>query len=975
MLSLRVVLLMSTSVFTAFTSLCAQNSNSIVVQPIDFSDAVEKLVGLGFGDTKSASYVKIASGYSQGQSPLANLDQPPKLSGNAWFKSDPASPKTGTIILGYGQQAPFTVSTKNSSEPFVAGKAFSAKTQPADLKEDLAALLKWLVALDKNDDNSFGRSRYNNNNHGAPILAFAVMAHRSGHKEGANAIILKLLTSTDSPEAVIDSLISKIADQALTTALAKLTQDSDWKSYYSTLQEVDQTYQRGWDKHPGLQLLLPKAKLRADGDLKPVPKLVGIDYSDGAIAELKATLANPTLPATSYIENPLWLLNQKPALSSDKSPFNQLTELGMDGFIALVSLLDDDTLIIQEAADERNGYYSRNSYFNSHSDDYEELAYNAYSSIARPKTRGELAINYIQPYFKPQEDDYSSYSSIPDIAGLKSQALVWYKTHKDDSPITLAKYFLKNGSEQMVTIAVAHLISLDSEEANALIEEAILTAPIPSTYASSIKPYIVKRREAGSEFLKKYELLLLKELGAEPDFEQRTSAHYEIRNAGGVPKFISKLKKFTKPVIPKVLLTRLSRKDSKTTEILELLASQLKGKPLGELRPKYLYAAAKSEPQKASTIVQHMLSLETPKPISIEAAYAVELGSFESQDWKKLLEATPVNIYSARGAFHQVTAALMEKLFNPDFDADAFFALTEVLPETIFNTMAATRTTAILEQSKLPPLPTSDTIDEEQLRALVGKIGSTPPEEINSVVGQLSPSEFLAFDKYLDDEDPPESYSKARTLVHKVTFSETKDKIPNQEAIKALLESKKFIGKELTEGYIIELTELLKVNLKIFGGIGLQLSSFGDTVGFELLVSKIELRAYRRLEELESSLEAGTIDYYISLQAYSQLGRSPSVTLSSDPATAELYRTSVKESTGNIKSDSSCSFNLICATKDDLKKRQEELKKSRAPKEALLKKMAENPGGSVYTEHFEDQLDSITLEQLQSYYDRLLSNQ
>ena len=973
MLSLRVVLLMSTFVFSASTNLCAQNSNRIVVQPIDFSDAVEKLVGLGFGDTKSADYVKIASGYIQEQSPLANLDQPPKLSGNAWFKSDQNASKTGTIILNYGQQAPFTVSSKNSSEPFVAGKAFSAKIKPADLKEDLAALLKWLVTLDKNDDNSFGRSRYNNN-HGAPILAFAIMAHRSGHKEGANAIILKLLTSTDSPEAIIDSLISKIADQALTTALAKLTQDSDWKSYYSTLQEIDQTYKRGWDKQPGLQLLLPKAKLRADGDLKPVPKLVGIDYSDGAITELKATLATPTLPATSYIENPLWLLNQKPALSSDESPFNRLTMLGMDGFIALVSMLDDDTLVIQDTSDERNGYYSRNSYFNSHYDDYEKLAYDAYSSIARPKTRGELAFNYIQPYFKPQEDNYSSYSSTPDIAGLKSQALAWYKIHKDDSPVSLARYFLKNGSQQMVTTAVAHLILLDSEQANALIEEVILTAPIPSTYASSIKPYIVKRREAGSEFLKKYELLLLNELGAGLDFEQRTSAHYEIRNAGGVPKFISKLKKYTKPVIPEVLLTQLSRKDSKTTEILELLASQLRGKPLNKLRPLYIAAAAKSKPQKARAIVQHMLSLETPVPISTQAAYAVELELSEAQDWKNLLDLTPERSHTVRFTTHQMVAALMENLFNPNFDGNTFYALIEDLPKSIFNTMAAKRTTAILEQSKIQPLPTGDTIEEEQLHTLVGKIGSTLPEEINSVVGQLSPTEFLAFDKYLDNEAPPESYSKALTLVHKVTFPETKDVIPNQDAIKDLLESKQFIGKKITAGYIIELTELIKVNLKIFGGIGLQISNFGDTVGFELLVSKIELRAYRRLEEFESSLEAGTIDYYISLQAYSQLGRSSSVTVTSDPATAELYGTSVKESAGNINSDSSCSFNIICATKDDLKKRQEEIKKSRAPKEALLKKIIEISSESM-GENLEPQLDSITLEQLQSYYDQLLSNQ
>ena len=977
MLSLRVALLMSSTVLTAFTCLHAQESNRRVTQPIDFSDAVEKLVALNFADTKGADYIKISTGSNHGQLPLSSLQNPPKLSGNAWFKNDKTSPKTGTIFLGYGQQAPFTVITKNSSQPFQpfqAGQPISSKTQPADLKKDLTALLKWLVDLETNEDDASRRSDADIR-HTAPILAFAVMAHRSGHKESANAIIQKLLTSINSPEKIIDSLISKIADQELSSASAKLTQGADWKSYYATLQKIDQTYQRGWDKHPGLQLLLPKAKLRADGDLSAVPKLAGITFSDEAITELQATLSTPVLPATSYLENPLWLLNKKPAQSNSKSPFNQLTTLGMDGFIALISLLDDDTLVIQGTANQRDYYYSSNNYFNSYSDDPEEIAYSAYASMTRPKTRGELAINFIQPYFEKADNDSYNSSSEPDIAALKSQALAWYKAHKEDTPITLAKYFLQNGEEKMMTGTAAHLIFLESDEANQLIEKTILSSAQPSSYAASVKPYIIKRREAGSEFLKKYEALLIKELGDGPDFEKNTSAQYQISRDGGVTKFIAKLNKYTKPVSPKVLLTNLSRKDAKTTEILELLASQLKGKPLGELRPKFIYAAAKSEPAKARMIIGVLLQLDIPNPTSMDEAYAVEIGSFEAQDWKKLLAEKP-DEENARGeSLRRDTALLLENLFTPTGVTDSYYEIRATLPPATFSTLIDTRTKAILERAELPSLPASDDINNEQMLALVGKIAGTQPTKMNSVIERFTPSEFLALKNHLDANGAPKNYLLAQSFVQRLKLNEQQEKIPNKDEIQKLLESHSLIGCKLTEDYFSKLTELIKANKEIFNQVAINLQNSPNTIGFELSLFKTPLSYLRQLQESETLLKEGEIDYYISLIRYSENSGSQKEVLSSDPESAPKFKAEVKDYIGSLLDNQSSSCVIITATKLSLKKRQEELKKSRAPKEALLKKMAETPGGSVYADHFEDQLDSVTLEQLQSYYDRILSNQ
>lgn len=840
------------------------------------------LLQLGFPDTKDYVYKSIKSpglntssrSYSSSSSRVA----PPKLQGNGWISKD--SPPQ--CIQGDGTKRAY----KETASPNYSSieDPLEGTSTDADILVDMKEAKKWL----QESSSGFTEEHYWNYGGSQIFIQYFVLgcqAYRSGHKEAANELLAAVFRMTPTPETLIDGVISNMANARLGEVTQEFYKTKDWKTYHQSLVELQKTYSRGWPQRYALAILAPKVEKRVLGQTPPLPSIEGVTFSPQVKEILVKTGAEIQKFNLAYNrdyygeddQSPIWLLNPDTKLNPSDPPFEQLSQLGMDGFIALASLLDDDTLVVIDRGQRyyRSSYSS--SYFGSARYSEGELAEQYYASMDRPMTRGEIAMAYVKQILPELISD--SYSNDHDFNSdeVKNMAVAFWKAHKDDSQMDLLKFYLASSNSRVVSTVAQNLLKNNTPESFALFEKTILSSSTPSIYADVVKTYVLKRRQSSKEFLEKYKTILISELGPGKAEDYDNNGQYQIRQDGGAEKFIEKLMRFTEDLKPAQLLVRLARADDNTEETLELLGSALEETPIGDLRAKFAYAAAKSDDTKAQKIIIFLYEQDLSAPakegqeeVNTKEGFVPEMSKFETQDWLNLLERKTKlpNIsgeYDGNNSIADLTSLLLESAAVPDYDDELFYNLYSILGSDAAYELYIARSKARLLGEKLPALPSKDDVPADRLKELIEQIKVAQAAKVLEITDGMTISERLAFADYLEDNDPPESYTATKDYITSLDTS----RAPQTEATKKAEATLKTLlyGKKMDAESIKQLMPKLSEHQADLAGYSFTINRSREKLGHTVYIFSSSMMKMRMetLKELDKEVKDKKHSHYVSL--------------------------------------------------------------------------------------------------------------
>ena len=478
----------------------AQNTeNNITTNKhiVDYTPAINELLKIGFPDIKNATnlrYVKINDNRLQSltRNFSYNSNHAPKnLSGNGFLVPSGEPEKSNRFITLGGLELKHISNERkslfgnsNSTEKITRGKVADA-----DLKKDLEIATKWVHEF--TSSNNF---KYRHNEVYTITLGYAALAHQAGYKEEATNLIKALFLNHNNPEDMIDTLINLLAEDEYKQCFSDFNKSTDWKAYLQELKVLQKKFPRGWKSQPGLSILIPLVENKINKVAIIEPKIKGHNFSP-EIQKLLQQLLDPPKQNDRYFNTQLFLINT-PNKDASAPPLVQLTQHGMDGFIALASLIGNDTLLIPSNQTYANDYYG-NSYYH---DDDRISPEEAFASMNKPNTLGSLAKTLISSNLP---HNYETLSEL-DSDGYRNLAIQWWKEHRNDNRIELIQHYMELGNQGHTNTIINALAQENTDESSQLLEKSILQSEYPSNFYYSVENYVKKRKTKADDFLTQY---------------------------------------------------------------------------------------------------------------------------------------------------------------------------------------------------------------------------------------------------------------------------------------------------------------------------------------------------------------------------------------------------------------------------------------------------------------------------------------
>lgn len=349
-------------------------------------------------------------------------------------------------------------------------------------------------------------------------------------------------------------------------------------------------------------MLMPGLEKRAAGVTPPAPALPGIELKPEAVAALELMLQPPEnskssdedLAASHGIDlseipaehrqrylamlreqglsgmmdggrGGLWLLDKPKTRADAGDPVGRLKAMGMDGLIALAAVASDDTLV--PSPHQGSG---GTSYYGS-SRSAEEIAADKFKSMARPKTRGEMAVELLKSSIPFDEDDTDEM----DNAAVAEAAVAFWTQHRGKSGMDLALLFLAEGDESQKSEAATYLAGHEDPKGPVAFEKAVLASGDPTDFLRQVENYLEEKKAAAKPFFEAYAKVLKESLdGVEDD-----NLDYSIQEAGGVDKYLKTLSMKVGATSLKELVTS-AMESGEESDITRLSSSMASASPL-----------------------------------------------------------------------------------------------------------------------------------------------------------------------------------------------------------------------------------------------------------------------------------------------------------------------------------------------------------------------------------------------------------
>jgi hypothetical protein len=779
----------------------------------DYGPAFAQLVQLGFPDTTGGKYVKLTLHGEAGRKDAERMMYERQsggglpVTGNAWLLPGGSARASECIHHRFERITIAKTAKRSGLLRVLIGPAKGPDTAPAGAvpgdwtEADVAADAKQLIKVletQSAEGQMLDLERWSYDEDGpvwcAKILGAACHMYRAGHRDEANHITGLLFKLAPEPILVVDYLINDLADRDYDRIVTAFFERRDWQAYHDGTRELVDRFTRGWKSREGAEVLLARLDKQLKGAKPFLATLLGASLKPEAVGIMDdwLTMTEPIPLATKTC----WLLGEDMLRFADEEGYHggppsgdngdpariaELRAMGMDGFIALTAAVTDDTLIPTRLERGYGGYYGggfgRTIYGSSGG---ESAGLAQYAAMKRPFSRGELAQTILLDTLPDPENDLSS--ALPEE--LQATAHQWWLKHRNDSPSELARHFLESGSSQQVQIAVLALASSDDDENALAVEKYILAAEDITDHFHLVDQYLRIRRGKAREFFQIY-AKTLRDLAGDAGDEDDPFGNWQVRQAGGVDKYLKKLSVYVNDVSPEKLLADMRNGELDHEEGFPMLQAANGRKSIVSHLPALVAIArqqdAPDEQLKVLRAIQHLVynddpALDTGQDYeALQTAFGEQLAlSRDEWTWFLAQEHTGDGpLYGSAPSFAGAAAWMLELIyFNQHSEIMA--QLSQIMEPDEFWTFCLDRAERLLAEGPGAEFPAM--ADEDRQEAIRKTIAPMPSGKILAHYEGLTLSEKLAWDEILDgyEGEPPAGVAGLRKHVVKIIWPSLK---------------------------------------------------------------------------------------------------------------------------------------------------------------------------------------------------------
>lgn len=781
-------------------------------QVADYGPAFHQLVQLGVPDASGAQYVKLtlhgdtgrerAEMMMYGRHSGANLP----VEGNAWLL--PGETKGAATLIQDGNHTITVTQTARRSRLMRAligpGKnAGAAGIQgdwiAADVAKDTEKILKTL-GEQATDEGMLDAERWSYSSAGpawcARILITACHMYRAGHHDEANRITSTLFRLAPEPILLVDQVVNDLADREYATAVAAFLESGDWQAYRQGTQQTVDRFTRGWKIRAGAELLITRIDKQLQDSKPSLTPLKGAALNPEAVAILDAWL---TKQGTVMISSPpCWLLGDalRTALQeqgyrrqgpsdgdeSDQDPdrITALSAMGMDGFIALTAAATDETLLAARMTEESDAYYDSGfggSVYGSGDIDPAEAQY---AAMDRPCSRGEIARTILLQTLPDPDDDLSEATA----TDLQSTAHQWWLEHRNDSPSKLARHFMESGSSQQATIALMVLLRSEDEDDAKLVEKHILEAEDITDMFSLVTQYLSAKRGKARPFFETYSKALREAVGDENE-EDGSFSNWQVREAGGVDKFLKRLSVYVEDVSPESILADMRKGALECNEGFAMLRTAVGDQPMAPHLPALVSVARQQKTpaeqyaalrQIRGVVYYDQQDMENEEDLERYQAALPEHFAASRDDWTYFLhqefladESDDPDQFDNAPTLATGAAMMIEMIYFPQHTA-TLGQLGQIMSAEELWDFLVDRSKQLVQGDEASEFPSAEAVDEERRNAIRDTLKPMKAEEILTYHEGLTLNEKLAWGTILNEfgEDTPAGVADLSNRIVKI---------------------------------------------------------------------------------------------------------------------------------------------------------------------------------------------------------------
>jgi len=810
----------------------------------DYGPAFERLVKLGVLDTKGATYVKLTlhgKGAAEVQYQIPGMmGAKLKTKGNAWLlpQSKGANTKKDISSFIYRGFEKLTVKQKvrrSSLARLLVGEEKPSKAdgdvilggwKDQDVGEDAKKILSD-IDLKRKKDGFFDADQWKYDDSSARwcarVLVAACQMYRAGHHDEANQITGRLFSVVPEPIVVVDQVVNSLADLEYQRLVDIFFKSKNWTDYHQGTKELVERFSRGWKSREGAQLLLTHLDKQLKGVKPELKSLKGVSLKPEAVAVMDDWLGQ-TKP---IVVNPpmCWLLGMDLVPTNDSYGYGgrsgeemnpewmkKLGSMGMDGFIALTAVAADDSLIATSINDVMSNYYGGYSrHFSSSSDSGQSPAQKQYAAMSRPCSRGEIARKVILQTLPDSENELKLVAP----AELQSVAYQWWLKHRADTPSVLAKHFMEAGNSSQRSLAITALIKSNNESDAMVVEKYVLGSEKMAEQYSTVQTYLKARRGKAKSFFAAYSKALKDEVGevADDDYE-----NWQIRQAGGVDKYLKKLEIYVNDVSVDKVLSDMKSGKVEVKEGFAMLEAAMEKGTLRQYLTQLISMARQQKSQKEQVEVLNLLyrlvysdRAEYMKGDKWDA-YTASLPALiekSKDDWSYFLNLTEpfekgVELGNAPSPAAGVSWVI-EAFYFPDHE-QAMMGLAGVMSRDELWKFMIARANRVLAGEGLDQFPNAEKVDEAQRKEIREKLSTMGVVDIAKYHDKLGVNEKLAWYEILNgfDDDVPDGVKGLEKIITKIDWSMSSEVNSDFEA-----KLKPLVMHQKVDGVLIEKVQKL----------------------------------------------------------------------------------------------------------------------------------------------------------------------
>lgn len=828
---------------------------------VDYGKGLEILFELGLPDVSGPDwqYLVLESrhgsemenpfrGRSRSGNATAEIEALQKTLAHGWVEKptapDSAQPKlTYRRVLTDGWRIQGTTNDQAASRLMQqAGVQWSqfAPTKDgkaAEEKADAKALALGIQGLATSDE-STKRALFYSPDLIVTYLFRAAQYHRRGHKEEAAAAAQALFGLIDRKERLVDLAVEKLAGARYDETMRRFRQNRDWKELDTELAKTLATYTRGWTEravverlHKLVQQRLaipagqapplihaasltpeqqawwleldapPKVKEKAEPDDQASAQKA--DKDDEVEPENEESTGNHDFASFSQI----WLFGVKMQADPDNLAMwkehaasapawmRAPIEKDWDWITVMAAGLGDETLI---ALPTRESYRSSRSFdFESDTPELtEEELTELWDNLSRPRTRSDLAREFLQAVLPINDDEGDELPT--DAIELRQVALDLAKALQGKSPLEIARFYLKGGSNEQKSQAMSALVHAGNEADVKQVETLILENP--GQHFEQAATLVRKQKAASKAFLDKFRKALLDEQ------VRQGSSDAEVAK-GELPAYIKE---------QMTMLEGLASGKGAT----ELLDDYVTGTlTLGQLS-RQLNAMSRSSENNDKTVDAILAAVpRLPKGdgdrkwrLLVQCMnFAQGITDSRKEALRKILEEDPdAPVKSNEGT----TAPLSQYVYwTADFlandDLQDIRRQVQGLDHSELWPLWIARGRATLEGTPMPPAPSGADVPADRRKAMVQALDTPPDIGWAGYVNTLSLSEKIALSEELRKAEFKPAWREQALVM--VQMEGNPKSLLELDAIKALT------GQKITPGATVKLAEACRNHLPKLG--------------------------------------------------------------------------------------------------------------------------------------------------------------